>query len=98
MTKKVKRRVLKGEKLIWMLIFVLLVATPLVQVLTKAELSESNLELEKLKKNITAQESLNESLTMKINELASLDNIEAIAEDNGLSYNNDNIKVIDSNN
>ena len=84
MTKRVKRRVLKGEKLIW--------------ILTKAELSESNLEVEKLKKNITAQESLNESLTMKINELASLDNIEAIAEDNGLSYNNDNIKVIDSNN
>lgn len=96
MTKQVKRKVFKGEKLLWLLIAVVIVASPVIQVLTKAELSESNLALEKLKKNITAQENLNESLTMKINELASLDNIEAIAEDNGLSYNNDNIKVIDT--
>ncbi len=96
MTKQVKRKVFKGEKLLWLLIAVVIVASPVIQVLTKAELSESNLALEKLKKNINAQENLNESLTMKINELASLDNIEAIAEDNGLSYNNDNIKVIDT--
>ena len=96
MTKQVKRKVFKGEKLLWLLIAVVIVASPVIQVFTKSELSESNLALEKLKKNITAQENLNESLTMKINELASLDNIEAIAEDNGLSYNNDNIKVIDT--
>ena len=97
MTKQVRRKKLKGEKLIWLLIAVVIVATPIVQVLTKAELSESNLNVEKLKKNIENQENLNESLTMKINELASLDNIEAIAEESGLSYNNDNIKVIDTN-
>ena len=93
---RTKKKVLKGEKLIWMLIGILLIATPIVRVLSKAELSESNLAVEKLKKKIEKQEDLNESLTMKINELASLDNIEAIAEDNGLSYNNDNIKVIDT--
>ena len=97
MTKQVKRKKLRGEKLIWFLIAILIVATPIIQVLTKAELSESNLNVEKLKKNIENQENLNESLTMKINELASLDNIEAIAEESGLSYNNDNIKVIDTN-
>lgn len=34
---------------------------------------------------------------MKINELASLDKIEEIAEEEGLSYNNDNIKTVDEN-
>ena len=96
MTKKHKYKVLKGEKIIWFLIFVLLVLTPLLHVFTKASLSESNLYVEKLKKDITVQENLNQSLNMKINELASLNNIQAIAEENGLSYNNDNIKIIDS--
>ena len=97
MSKQHKYKVLRGEKIIWLLILALIISSPIIHVFTKAELSESNLTLEKLKKNIEVQENLNESLTMKINELASLDNIEAIAEDNGLSYNNDNIKVIDTN-
>ena len=32
---------------------------------------------------------------MKISELASLDKIQAVANDMGLSYNNDNIKIVD---
>ena len=32
---------------------------------------------------------------MKINELASLDKIEEVAKEQGLSYNNNNIKNID---
>jgi len=32
---------------------------------------------------------------MKINELASLDNIQNIAKEVGLSYNNDNIRTIE---
>ena len=40
------------------------------------------------------QEKKNESLTMKINELASLDKIQEVADDQGLSYNNDNIKTV----
>ena len=32
---------------------------------------------------------------MKINELASLDKIIEVAEEEGLSYNNDNIKVVE---
>ena len=31
---------------------------------------------------------------MKVNELASLDNIKTVAEQQGLSYNNNNIKSI----
>lgn len=32
---------------------------------------------------------------MKINEMASLDNIQSVSEEAGLAYNNDNIRTID---
>lgn len=96
-TKKTKRRRLKGEKFVIIAIFLLLVATPLLNVFTQAKLTESNIEVEKLKKNIEYQSEINESLNMKINELASLDKIREVASSEGLSYNNDNIKVIEDN-
>ena len=34
---------------------------------------------------------------MQINELASLDKIQEVAKEAGLTYNNDNIKVVDNN-
>ena len=61
---------------------------------TKAALSQINYEVEKVNKEIATQEKKNESLNMAINELASLDKIQQVAEDQGLSYNNDNIKSI----
>ena len=39
----------------------------------------------------------NESLSMKVNELKSMANITIVAENEGLSYNSDNVKVITSN-
>ncbi len=47
-----------------------------------------------MKKSIAIQEKKNESLEMKINELASLDNVQDIIKQEGLTYNNDNIKNI----
>ena len=41
------------------------------------------------------EEKTNESLEMKINELASLDKIIEVAQAQGLSYNNDNIKSVE---
>ena len=93
--KKKKIRILKGEKLVWLAIFLVLTLTPLLHVYTKAELSSSNIEVEKLRQDIENQSNINESLSMKINELASLDKIREVAKDVGLSYNNDNIKVIE---
>ena len=96
---KVKNKVrrLKGEKIIWFIIIMLLVLTPLLHVYTKSELSQTNIEVEKLKSKIDNQTNINESLSMKINELASLDKIREVASQEGLSYNNDNIKVIEDN-
>ena len=47
-----------------------------------------------LKSNIEDQKEENESLSMQIDELASLTKIQEVAEQQGLSYNNDNIVVV----
>ena len=60
----------------------------------KAKLSSVNIEVEKLKKSVSKQEKINESLTMKVNELVSLENMQLVAAKSGLEYNNNNIIVI----
>ena len=89
-----KIKFLKGEKIMWFMIMLLIVTIPIFKVYSKALLSETNIAVEKLENNIKQQEGINEGLGMKINELASLDKIQEVAIANGLSYNNDNIKVI----
>ncbi len=91
-TKKIK--LLKGEKFMYGLIIILLLAIPMFNVYTSSLLSETNNEVEKLKNNIENQKLVNQSLTMQVDELASLENIQKIAEEYGLSYVNSNIKII----
>lgn len=92
--KKYQKRKLKGEGVIWATIFILLLSIPVCEVYIKAVLSESNIALEEVKNKIENQEGINESLQMEINELASLDKIQEVANENGLTYNNNNIKVV----
>lgn len=92
-----KIKILKGEKLLYFILFFLVIAVPISNVFTKALLSETNIEVEQLKNKIEKQANVNESLSMQINELASLDKIQEVAKDIGLSYNNDNIKVVNDN-
>lgn len=91
--RKVKKRLKmsKFERLLYIFTFILVLATPFALVFSQATLSEINFEVEKTKKTITTQEKKNESLTMKINELASLEKIQEVAKEQGLSYNNNNI-------
>lgn len=93
---KKKLKLLKGEKFMYGLLVLLLLAIPMFNVYTSSLLSETNNELEKLKNNIENQELTNQSLSMQIDELASLENIQKIAEKYGLSYINDNIKIVSS--
>ncbi len=96
--KKVKTRKLKitkFEKVLYTIAIILILMAPISIVFTKSTLSEINFEVEKLKKEIANREKTNESLEMKIHELASLDNIKEVIKAEGLTYNNDNIKNID---
>lgn len=91
--KKVKRKRI-GEGAIYLILLLILLAIPVCNVYTKAILSESNIALEEVKSDIKEQENLNSSLKMEISELASLDTIQEIADENGLTYKNGNIKVV----
>ena len=94
--KKVKKKVMisKFEKLIYTLAILLIVIAPVSIVFSKATLAKINFEVEKQKKEIAAQKKTNESLTMAIDELASLTKIQEVAQQQGLSYNNNNIKTV----
>ena len=98
--KKVKKRVKisKFEKLVYTLAVFLLVVSPVSIVFSKATLSEINFQVEKQKKKIEEQKKTNESLAMTIDELASLTKIQEVAESQGLSYNNSNIKSVSEDN
>ena len=93
--KKKKLKITKFEKILYVFTIVLLLIAPISIVFTKSTLSEINFKVEKMKKEIASYEKTNQSLEMKINELASLDNIKNVIKTEGLTYNNDNIKNID---
>lgn len=95
MKKKCKLKISKLEKRLYIFTVLLMLVAPITIVYTKSTLSEINFKVEKMKKTIKTQEKTNESLQMKINELASLENIQAAIKNEGLTYNNDNIKNID---
>ena len=94
--RKVKKRLKMSrfERLLYTLALFLLVISPVSIVFSKATLSKVNFEVEKQKKKIEEQEKVNESIAMTIDELASLTKIQEVAEQQGLSYNNDNIKTV----
>lgn len=93
---KKKQKGFSGERTIWLILGLILLAIPICNVYTKAILSETNIALEEMKNSIKEQEGINDSLKMEISELASLDKIQAVATENGLSYQNANIKVVTS--
>lgn len=91
-----KSKLLPVDKLMITFIFILSVFVPLSMVFSKAQLSKSNIEVERIKSKVTKQTNRNQSLTMQVDELASLSTIQGIAKEYGLSYNNDNIIVINN--
>ena len=88
----------KFEKFIYSLAIFLLVISPVSIVFSQSTLAKINFEVEKQKKEISAQKKTNESLSMTIDELASLTKIQEVAEQQGLSYNNNNIKSVSNEN
>ena len=99
MKKTEKRRVKlsKFEKLLYTLAIVLGLFSPISIVFSKATLSQINFEVERQKKEIDKQQKNNDSLAMTIDELASLTKIQEVAQEEGLSYNNANIKAVQDN-
>lgn len=93
---KVKKRLRmsKFERLLYVVTVLLLVITPVTVIFSQSTFSKINYEVEKNKRIIQRQKKKNESLTMKIDELASLDKIKELAKEKGLCYDNNSIKSI----
>ena len=94
MKKRSAAKLQKFEKRYTTFCTVVLLSLWVVSFFAKVSLSSINVEVERLNDQVTKQEKTNQSLTMKINELASLENIQEVAKEYGLSYNNTNILKI----
>ena len=95
---KKKKRKLKGtrlERLLIVLTFALVLLSPVASVYAKSNLTKVNYQVEVTKEKISDEEKNNESLQMKINELASFENLETVAKQMGLSYTINSIKTLE---
>ena len=61
---------------------------------SRAMLSKINLEIQELSDIIKEESDDNQSLAMKINEMVSLDKIRTVSNEQGLYFNNNNIKSV----
>jgi len=95
MKKKKKKGLTKLEKFIYKSGIFMMTVLLIGIVFTSATVSKMNIELQKMNEKVEVQENTNESLVMKINEMASLENIQIISKNLGLSYNNENILTVE---
>lgn len=93
--KKNKNRVTVGEKLLYLSAFFSFILMLGLKIFCGAIVGEMKMGIEETKFKIDSQEKTNESLTMKVNELTSFENVKKVVEEMGLAYNNENIIVVD---
>lgn len=93
--RKKKKVFTKLERFIYKSSFVMMFFLILGIVFTSASVSKLNIEVQEMNMEVEVQEDTNQSLAMKINEMASLENIQIISKNLGLAYNNENIKTIE---
>lgn len=94
MKKTKKNTFTKVDKILYLFASLAIVCIFLVKIFGGAEVSHLNMSIEKVKYNISEQNKKNESLTMKVNELTSFENILEVVKEMGLEYNNENILII----
>ena len=94
MKKKKKKGMLKLEKFIYKSFVFTTVILIVGIIYSRAALSKINLEVQELSGIIKNETEDNQSLVMKINEMVSLDKIQQVSTELGLTYNSDNIKSV----
>jgi len=92
MPKKKKKQ--SKEKRLYKLFIVVSIFLVLGIIYSRASLSKINLEIQELSDIIKEESDDNQSLAMKINEMVSLDKIREVSSEQGLTYNNNNIKSV----
>ena len=91
---KRKKRSNKTEKAIYKFFVMTTVVLVVGIIYSRAALGKINLEVQKLNDIIKEKDEDNQSLSMKLNEMVSLDKIQAVSQSLGLTYNNDNITSV----
>ena len=92
MPKKKKKQ--SKEKRLYRLFIVVSIFLVLGIIYSRAALGKINLEIQELSDIIKEENDDNQSLAMKINEMVSLDKIREVSSEQGLTYNNNNIKSV----
>lgn len=91
---KKKNKKNRKEKILYKTFVVVTIFMVLGIIYSRAALSKINLEIQELSDIIKNDSEDNQSLAMKINEMVSLDKIREVSNEQGLSYNNKNIKSV----
>ena len=94
MKKRKKKGIPKIEKFIYKSFVFSTVILVVGIIYSRAALGKINLEVQELSSIIKEETEDNQSLAMKINEMVSLDKIQRVSSELGLTYNNDNIKSV----
>lgn len=92
--KKKKKGITRGEKMLYKVSTFMVIFLVIGIILSKSSLSQINVELQKLENQVANKSDENQSLVMKINEMVSLEKIKHISNEQGLTYNNENIKTV----
>ena len=92
--RKKKKEIKKIEKFVYKSFTFMIVILIVGIIYSRATLGKINLELQELNGIIKEESEDNQSLVMKINEMVSLDKIQSVSSELGLTYNNDNIKSV----
>ena len=92
--KKKVNKYMKIEKLIYKTFMFSTIFLIIGIIYSRAMLSKINLEIQELSGIIKQESEDNQSLVMKIKEMVSLDKIQEVSAQLGLTYNNDNIKSV----
>jgi cell division protein FtsL len=87
-------KLLKIEKKLYTMGFIAFICVMVLNAFGSAINGSTSIEISKLNREIKLQERKNESITMKVNELTSFDRVKVVIEEMGLSYNNENIIII----
>ena len=96
MTKKRRKaRITKGEVLLYSMAFLCLFGSIVSRIFFSAGITSLNMSIEEEKNEIAEQQRVNESLTMKLNELTAYDKVKDVVADMGLAYNNDSVIIIE---
>ena len=91
---KKKNKKYRKEKTLYRLFIVVSIFLVLGIIYSRAALGKINLEIQELSDIIKEENDDNQSLAMKINEMVSLDKIREVSSEQGLTYNNKNIKSV----